>query len=206
MHDHRLKTRAVAHRDHDLLEREDWAGRGLLLRAGHMRGPDGECGEEGESKAHEADYTAPLPGEPYRAIIKAPANASIQMTDNTDLTDKEIDRRAFVARSLAVGAALAAPAGPAPPNASASASAGLQANDELFELTIADARARMEKGSLTSHALTQRYLSRIDAMDKRGPASTRSSSSIPTRSRSPMRWTPSERPAKCADRCTASRC
>ena len=90
------------------------------------------------------------------------------MTDNTDLTDKEIDRRAFVARSLAVGVALAIPAG-GPALANAPASAGVQANDELFELTIADARARMEKGSLTSHALTQRYLARIDAMDKRGP-------------------------------------
>lgn len=90
------------------------------------------------------------------------------MTDNTSLTDREIDRRAFVARSLAAGLALAIPTG-GPALANAPASAGAQANDELFELTIADARARMEKGSLTSHALTQRYLARIDAMDKRGP-------------------------------------
>ena len=99
----------------------------------------------------------------------------------TDLTDKEIDRRAFVAQSLAIGAGLAVPAACAEPPKTGEAtvrqagdaapantplSAGVQANDELFELTVAEARARMEKGALTSHDLTQRYLSRIDAMDK----------------------------------------
>jgi amidase len=88
----------------------------------------------------------------------------------TDHTDKEIDRRAFVARALIAGVALALPSVERPlANTPAATLVGGQGNDELFELTIADARSRMEKGSLTSHALTQRYLSRIDAMDKRGP-------------------------------------
>src|SRR5258708_2676106 len=99
------------------------------------------------------------------------------MTDTNDHTDQDINRRAFVARSLAVGAALALPAGaetqtmhlPAGRHAASDSAPGVPAPDDLFELTVADARARMEKGALTSQALTQRYLSRIDAMDKQGP-------------------------------------
>jgi amidase len=106
------------------------------------------------------------------------------MPHANDANDKDINRRAFVARSLALGAALALPAGgtesaqaQVPPArgaadtslANLSVAAGVPAADDLYELTIADARAQMEKGALTSHALTQRYLSRIDAMDKQGP-------------------------------------
>lgn len=106
------------------------------------------------------------------------------MSKSNSLSDREIDRRAFVARSLAAGVALAVPAACAEPAKSdvltvrqagdtslsnIPVAAGVPANDELFELTVADARGRMEKGALTSHALTQRYLSRIDAMDKKGP-------------------------------------
>ena len=41
---------------------------------------------------------------------------------------------------------------------------------ELEEVTTADLQKRMTAGSLTAHALTQLYLSRIAAIDKRGPA------------------------------------
>jgi amidase len=41
---------------------------------------------------------------------------------------------------------------------------------ELEEATVADLQKRMTAGSLTAHALTQRYLDRIAAIDKRGPA------------------------------------
>lgn len=107
------------------------------------------------------------------------------MTDTNDRPADDIDRRAFVVRSLVVGASLALPAACAEPPkpdvsvargasdtsfANVPVAAGVPANDDLFELTVAEARARMEKGALTSHALTQRYLSRIDAMDKKGPA------------------------------------
>ncbi len=114
-------------------------------------------------------------------------NAYPLMTDTSDLANlanKEIDRRAFVARSLAVGVALAAPTsraesaarharrtpGAADGSVASAFAAGVPPADDLFELTVADARARMERGALTSHALTQRYLSRIDSMDKAGPA------------------------------------
>src|ERR1017187_7312166 len=41
---------------------------------------------------------------------------------------------------------------------------------ELEEATVADLQKRMTGGSLTAHALTQRYLDRIAAIDKGGPA------------------------------------
>jgi len=41
---------------------------------------------------------------------------------------------------------------------------------ELEEATVADLQKRMAAGSLTAHALTERYLERIAAIDKRGPA------------------------------------
>jgi amidase len=96
----------------------------------------------------------------------------------------KMDRREFVARTVAAGAALAIPAAcgdstPATDGAIAAGDTalaakpvarGVPARDELFELTVSDARARMESGALTSRALTQRYLDRIEAMDKRGPS------------------------------------
>jgi amidase len=41
---------------------------------------------------------------------------------------------------------------------------------ELEEATVGDLQKRMQAGALTAHALTQRYLDRIQAIDKRGPA------------------------------------
>jgi amidase len=41
---------------------------------------------------------------------------------------------------------------------------------ELEEATVADLQKRMTGGALTAHALTERYLERIAAIDKRGPA------------------------------------
>ena len=82
-----------------------------------------------------------------------------------------IDRRAFVTRALIVGVVATLPLACAP--GASSVPAGAQTGDpadDLFELTVAAARERMEQGTLTSHALTQRYLTRIAALDKRGPA------------------------------------
>ena len=93
----------------------------------------------------------------------------------SDADRPSLDRRRFVGASLAAGAAAllprsahatpavtAAPAVPvAPPIASA--------DDELFERSIAELGAMMQRGALTSRALTQRYLVRIARMDKNGP-------------------------------------
>jgi amidase len=41
---------------------------------------------------------------------------------------------------------------------------------DLEEATVGDLQKRMTRGPLTAHALTERYLDRIAAIDKRGPA------------------------------------
>ena len=41
---------------------------------------------------------------------------------------------------------------------------------DVTETTIAQIHARMRSGRLTCHALVERYLKRIDSLDKRGPA------------------------------------
>ncbi len=89
--------------------------------------------------------------------------------------DSSLDRRSFVGASLAAGAAILG----APVTASAKAArrtlathpaGAIPRKDELFERAIADLSGMMQRGALTSRALTERCLARIDAMDKRGPA------------------------------------
>ncbi len=71
------------------------------------------------------------------------------------------DRRTFLkTTALAAGVALAVPAD------------GGQALPpfELDELTVGDMQKGLASGQYTARALTEKYLSRIDAIDKRGPA------------------------------------
>src|SRR2546429_820560 len=42
---------------------------------------------------------------------------------------------------------------------------------ELDEMTIADLQAGMSSGKFTARSITEKYLTRIDAIDKQGPAS-----------------------------------
>jgi amidase len=85
-----------------------------------------------------------------------------------------VGRREFVGRTVAAGAALLVPGASAvassAPSAAARGRAPAPRQDTLFEKTIAELVLEMQRGALTSHALTARYLSRIDAMDKRGPS------------------------------------
>lgn len=96
---------------------------------------------------------------------------------------ESVDRRSFLERSVATGLAIVAGATGckieryAPPEASANASAtagtvapGVPAPDELFEKSVSDLGLMMQQGTLTSSGLVDRYLARIDAIDKRGPA------------------------------------
>jgi amidase len=92
------------------------------------------------------------------------------VTDHSSL-----DRRSFVGASLAAGAAIlgaprSAQAETAVVTITPSGTAPLPQRDELFERTIAELSEMMQHGTLTSRVLTQRYLARIDALDKRGPA------------------------------------
>jgi amidase len=84
------------------------------------------------------------------------------------------DRRAFIAQSLAAGAALLVPEATKPavasPREADHRSPQAPQPDALFEKPVAELVSAMQRGSLTSHALTARYLARIEAMDKKGPA------------------------------------
>jgi amidase len=81
-----------------------------------------------------------------------------------------LDRRAFLRRGAVLGAVAAAartatartprPERPPAPGASAF---------ELEEATLATLQERMKSGALTSRRLTEAYLGRIDALDRRGP-------------------------------------
>src|SRR6266851_1306574 len=71
------------------------------------------------------------------------------------------DRRDFLAAGLAAG--LLATTATVPAHAA-------DRSFELDELTIADLQDGMKSGKYTARALTEKYLSRIDAIDRQGPA------------------------------------
>jgi amidase len=84
--------------------------------------------------------------------------------------DHHLSRRGFVAAAGAVAAATLAPrlaaaspidAPPTPPRA--------EPAFELEERTIAELQAGMQSGQYTARGLVERYLGRIDALDRRGP-------------------------------------
>lgn len=81
-------------------------------------------------------------------------------------------RRRFLQTSLIAGAATAA----LPAFSRASELAPLPESQpqikpfELDETTIADLQAGMASGKYTAHAITEKYLSRIEEVDKQGPA------------------------------------
>ena len=84
-----------------------------------------------------------------------------------------LSRREFVAVSAAGVAAAATSAsspGVAHAESSRSESRFAPREDALFEKGVAELGAMMARGELTSRALTERYLQRIAAMDKHGPA------------------------------------
>ncbi len=69
----------------------------------------------------------------------------------------------------AVVTSMSAPASAsAPPGASQAAAAAQQPFD-LEEATVADLQKRLQSGELTARSLAEKYLARIDALDKRGP-------------------------------------
>ena len=81
-----------------------------------------------------------------------------------------LGRRTFLARGAAAGAAtvVAARIHSAEPAPLRDRSAGLPAF-ELDEATVADLQKRMAAGELTARRLTEAYLGRIEALDRRGP-------------------------------------
>ncbi|MEO5800857.1 MAG: amidase [Gemmatimonadales bacterium] len=92
----------------------------------------------------------------------------------SEAPDRSIERRTFLTHSLIGGAALLGvdrhrsatpdtPAGRLPAPATTIA-------DPLSEASVAELSTMMERGELSSRALTQRYLDRIETLDKRGAA------------------------------------
>ncbi len=84
-----------------------------------------------------------------------------------------LSRREFVALSAAGVAASATAPGVAHAASGVPAAGAVIAaprEDALFEKGVAELGGMMARGELTSRALTERYLQRIAAMDKRGPA------------------------------------
>jgi amidase len=60
-------------------------------------------------------------------------------------------------------------AGPAPPPPASPPTPATALNFDLEELTIADLQKRMESGQDTARSIAQKYLDRIEAIDRRGP-------------------------------------
>ncbi|MEZ5292563.1 MAG: amidase [Vicinamibacterales bacterium] len=67
--------------------------------------------------------------------------------------------------SLSLALPLACAAAPEPQSPAATAPTAL----DVVELSAMDARGRLDEGTLTSRALTEAYLARIDEIDKAGP-------------------------------------
>ena len=88
------------------------------------------------------------------------------------------ERRAFLRTSLLGTAAIAAGAAAKPAvareEAARASSAGVFSGDvpafELDEVTISDLQDAMKSGKMTSRSITEKYLARIDQVDKKGPA------------------------------------
>ncbi len=70
---------------------------------------------------------------------------------------------------LKLTAAALAPATAASPAAAQRAAESSASGVELADATIADLQSAMESGTRTAQSITQGYLARIDALDKRGP-------------------------------------
>jgi len=76
----------------------------------------------------------------------------------------------LLAGGVAMAGCAAGTEEPAAPTSSGGGAGAAQANFELAETTISGLQARMESGELTAQSIAELYLSRIDALDKQGPA------------------------------------
>jgi amidase len=87
--------------------------------------------------------------------------------------DRSLSRRSFIGAGAAVAIRIRTGAEPPHESAAESTETSRQAQTPAFaldEVTIDDLQKRMRDGTETAQSLTQQYLSRIDAIDQRGPA------------------------------------
>jgi amidase len=94
-------------------------------------------------------------------------------TRNRGNADLRLNRREFVGAASLAGAATLAASGCALPEperdeTTAGATFDIPAF-ELEELTIADLQGGMESGQLSARSIAERYLERIEALDRKGP-------------------------------------
>jgi amidase len=95
------------------------------------------------------------------------------MTNDTNLTDRQVTRRGFVGVAAAVAAATAFPAKHAAAEDVGESRKSSRVSQppafELEEKTIAELQAGMHSGQYTARALVQQYLGRIESLDRQGP-------------------------------------
>jgi amidase len=85
--------------------------------------------------------------------------------------EARINRRSFLRLGGLAAAALASPALARPLNMDARAASTPDVKSfELDEMSIAEMRAALLKGRLTARSVTQKYLERIEEIDRRGPS------------------------------------
>jgi amidase len=86
-------------------------------------------------------------------------------------SDSIVPRRRFLRTSLlsSAGAALLPALAGARAKAASAKTADAVPSHQLDELTVADLQAGMVSKEFTAHSLTEKYLARIDEIDKRGP-------------------------------------
>ena len=104
-----------------------------------------------------------------------PMKASRKRSTPADGTPKFPERRRFIQASLLAGASVAAVSpritlGASKADALKSAPAGNPGSFELDEITVSELQESMVSGRFTSQSITEKYLERIEAIDKHGPA------------------------------------
>ncbi len=104
-----------------------------------------------------------------------PMKASQKRSTPADGTPKFPERRRFIQASLLAGASVAAVSpritlGASKADALKSAPAGNPGSFELDEITVSELQESMVSGRFTAQSITEKYLERIEAIDKHGPA------------------------------------
>src|SRR5205823_6479485 len=99
-----------------------------------------------------------------RCILNQKRNRTVSLEANRNPSCDSPNRRQFLTVGLASTLLVT-------PSSSLAASPHAD-NDalELSELSIADLQAGMQSGKYTSRSLAEKYLARIEAIDKQGPA------------------------------------
>ena len=94
------------------------------------------------------------------------------MIRDSKLHETSVNRRSFVGMSVAAGAAaIAAPLVARPLNAAEKrVHAPHQQSFELDEVTVGELAEAMKSGKYTARSIAEKYLARIEEIDKRGPA------------------------------------